>query len=90
MHSLVGSSGSGNQADETPLKTRVIVTFIIQTRLLSEHGGGAINKLPGITGRAGATAGQIRTRNKHRLVNNIVSALANTVLVRSYVSFNRL
>lgn len=61
MCSLVRSSGSGNPADETPFKTRVIVTFIIQTRLLSEHGRGAINKLPGITGRVGAIAGQIRT-----------------------------
>lgn len=61
---LVRSSGSGNQAGEMPLKTRVIVIFIIPTRLLSEHGGAAINNLPGITGRAGAIAGHTRTCNK--------------------------
>lgn len=61
---LVRSTGSGNQAGEMPLKTRVIVIFIIRTRLISEHGGAAINKLPGITGRAGAIAGHTRTCNK--------------------------
>lgn len=58
------SSGSGNQAGETPLKTRVIVIFIIPTRWLSGHGGAAINKLPGITSRAGAIAGHTRTCDK--------------------------
>ena len=61
---VVRSSGSGNQAGETPLKTRVIVIFIIPTRWLSGHGGAAINKLPGITGRAGTIAGHTRTCDK--------------------------
>ena len=57
------------------LKTRVIVTFIIQTRLLSEHGEGAINKLPGTASRAGAAERQIRAWKKCILVNSILSAL---------------